>query len=127
MAFQTEFMSFPIQRGKEARSQEWMDALRQHHAECLQTLDREAMHFESIFRSELNGVTYLSWFSVQGTSGAHVATSPFAIDKLHLQFWDECVDRSLAPLEFQHVVDFIPPSVLAAIEDRDRHLPTTTA
>ena len=127
MAFQTELMSFPIKRGKEARAQEWMDALRQHHAECVQTLDREAMHFESIFRSELNGVTYLSWFSVQGTSGAHVVTSPFAIDKLHLQFWDECVDRSVSPLEFQHVVDFIPPSVLAAIEDRDRHLPTTTA
>jgi hypothetical protein len=72
MTFQTEFTSFPIKRGKEARAQERMGALRQHHAECVKTLDRESMHFESIFRSVLNGITYLSWLSVQGTAGAHV-------------------------------------------------------
>ena len=127
MAFEIEFMSFPIKRGKEARAQEWMDVLRQHHAECVETLDRESMHFESIFRSVLDGVTYLSWFSVQGTCGAHVASSPFAVDKLHIAFWEECVDRSVPPLKFEHVLSFIPPSVLAAIEDREQLLPPPAA
>jgi hypothetical protein len=123
MAFQTEFVSFPIKRGKEARAQEWMDALRQHHDECVKTLDREAMHFESIFRSVFDGVTYLSWFSVQDASGALVTSSPFTVDKLHMEFWEECVDRSVPPLTFEHVLSFIPPLVLAAIEDRKQSLP----
>jgi hypothetical protein len=122
MTFRTEFTSFPIKRGKEVRAQEWMEALRQHHAECVKTLDRESMHFETIFRSVLNGVTYLSWFSIQGTAGAHVASSPFDVDKLHLEFWEECVDRTGSPLTFEHVLSFVPPCVLAAIEDRDRLL-----
>jgi hypothetical protein len=116
MTFQTEFMSFPIKRGKEARAQEWIDALRQHPAECVKTLDRECMHLESIFRSVLNGVTYLSWFSVQGTAGAQVVSSRSQAPP------EECVDRSVYPIGFEHVVSFIPPSVLAAIEDRDRLL-----
>ncbi|HMW24036.1 MAG TPA: DUF6176 family protein [Burkholderiaceae bacterium] len=127
MTYKTEFMSFAIQRGKEARAQEWMDMLRQHHADCVKTLDREAMHFESIFRSAVNGVTYLSWFSVQGAAGAHVASSPFAVDQLHLAFWEECVDRSAPPLQFEHVISFIPPSVLAAIEDREQLISSTAA
>jgi hypothetical protein len=127
MAFQTEFISFPIKRGKETRAQEWMDVLRKHQRECVKTLDREAMHFESIFRSVFDGVTYLSWFSVQGTSGAHVTSSFFTVDKLHMEFWEECVDRSVPPLTFEHVLSFIPPSVLAAIEDREQSVPPTAA
>jgi hypothetical protein len=127
MAIETEFMSFPIRRGKEARAQEWMDVLRRHHAECVKTLDRESMHYESIFRSVLGGVTYLSWLSVQGSAGAHVATSPFAIDRLHMAFWDECVDRSLPPLRFEHIVSFVPPSVQAAIDERENTLPPAGA
>jgi hypothetical protein len=84
VAYQTELMSFPIKPGKESRAREWMDTLRVHHAECVATLDREAMHFESLFRSVADGVTHLSWFSVQGTAGAHVESSPFAIDLLHM-------------------------------------------
>ncbi len=125
MAFQTEFVSFPIKPGKEARAREWMEMLRQHQADCVKTLDREAMHFESIFRSTVQGVTYLSWFSVQGAAGAHPASSPFAVDKLHLAFWEECVDRSLPPLQFEHVISFIPPSVMAAIEEREAPVQST--
>jgi hypothetical protein len=115
----TEFMTFAVVPGKEARAQEWLQMLQARQSECVATLDREHMHFESIFRHEANGRLYLSWFSVQGPAGAHVASSEFEVDKLHMAFWKECIDASVPPVKHQHVVDFIPPAVAAAISARD--------
>jgi hypothetical protein len=82
MKYTTELMTFAVKIGKESRASEWMLALQSRQAECVEALEREAMHYESIFRSERDGRMYLSWFSVQGTEGAHVSTSPFEIEKL---------------------------------------------
>jgi Family of unknown function (DUF6176) len=118
----TELMSFAVKPGKEARAEEWMKLLVERQAECVQTLDREAMHYETIFKCRMGDRLVLSWFSVQGRKGAHVRSSPFEVDQLHMQFWDECIDRSVPPLTFEPVVSFVPPAVQAAIEHRDRSL-----
>jgi hypothetical protein len=118
----TEFMSFPVKLGKEQRAEVWLQTLVDHQDECVATLDREAMHFESIFRAEIDGRLYLSWFSVQGTSGAHVASSAFPIDKVHMEFWAECIDTAVPPVKHAHVVNFVPPPITEAIEARARSL-----
>jgi Family of unknown function (DUF6176) len=64
MAHGTELVAFPVKVGKE-RAQEWLQILDQRREECLATLDREAMHYECIFRTVIGGITYLAWFSVQ--------------------------------------------------------------
>lgn len=122
MPYTTELMTFAVKPGKEARADEWMCTLVQRRAECVDSLDREAMHFESIFKSERDGRMYLSWLSVQGAGGAHVKTSPLDIDAVHMAFWHECIDRDIAPQTFEHVVDFVPPSVEAAIVEREATL-----
>lgn len=118
MPYTTELMSFAVKPGKEARAEQWMQLLVERQAECVQTLDREAMHFESIFKCQMGERMVLSWLSVQGDKGAHVRSSPFAIDQLHMQFWEECIDRSVPPLKFEHVVSFLPTSIQAAIDQR---------
>lgn len=118
MTITTELMSFAVKPGKEARAEEWMKLLIARQAECVLTLDREAMHYETIFKCQMGERMVLSWFSVQGDKGAHVRSSPFEIDQLHLQFWEECIDRSVPPLKFEHVVSFVPPAVQATIEQR---------
>jgi hypothetical protein len=85
------------------------------------------MHFESIFRVEVDGRLYLSWFSVQGTTGAQMSSSSFAIDKLHMEFWAECIDSSAPPLKHQHVVNFVPAVIACAIQDRERTLANSAA
>ena len=122
MSYVTELMAFPVLPGKEARAAEWLDMLVARQPECVTTLDREAMHFESIFRVHIGGRLHLSWFSVQGETGSHVDSSPFDVDKLHLEFWRECIDSSAPPLKFTHVVNFVPPSIAEAIADRERML-----
>jgi Family of unknown function (DUF6176) len=122
MPYTTELMSFAVKPGKEARAEEWMKLLIERQAECNQTLDREAMHFETIFKCQMGERMVLSWFSVQGDKGAHVSSSPFPIDQLHMQFWQECIDPNVPPLKFEHVVNFLPPAVQAAIDVRDAAL-----
>ncbi len=119
MPYVTELMTFAVVPGKEVRAQEWLQMLQARQSECVATLDREHMHFESIFRHEANGRQYLSWFSVQGAAGAHVASSEFEVDRLHMAFWKECIDDSVPPVKHQHVLDFIPPEVAAAISARE--------
>jgi hypothetical protein len=122
MPYVTEFMSFPVRLGKEQRAELWLQTLVEHQAECVASLDRETMHFESIFRAEINGRLYLSWFSAQGTTGAPVKSSPLPIDKLHMEFWAECIDTSIPPNKHEHVVNFVPPSIAAAIQLREQSL-----
>ena len=127
MPYVTELVSFPVKAGKERRAEQWMRTLVERQAECVATLDREAMHFESIFRVEVGGRLYLSWFSVQGSTGAHVKSSPFPIDKLHMEFWDECIDSSEPPMEHSHVVNFVPAIIARAIQDREQTLADSAA
>ena len=120
----TELMSFAVKVGYEDKADEWMRLLVDRRVECVETLDREKMHYESIFKSVRDGRMYLSWFSVQGSTGEHVRGSPHPIDELHTQYWDLCIDRAVLPQKFEHVVSFVPPSVVHAI-DEHQSAPTT--
>ena len=122
MPYVTELMAFPVRPGKESRAAEWLAMLVARQPECVATLDREAMHFESIFQIHIAGRLHLSWFSVQGGAGAHVDSSPFDVDRLHMEFWRECIDSSAPALTFTHVVDFVPPAIAEAIAARERML-----
>ena len=122
MLYITELITFPVKQGKKARAEEWMHTLLARQAECVATLDREAMHFETIFRSQSNGRTYLSWFSVQEPSGESVHTSPLPIDTVHMEFWRECIDASVTPTKYEHIVNFIPAALAEAIAQRERTL-----
>ena len=119
MSYRTEFMTFTIKQGMEQEAEAWMRILTERQAECVQTLDRERMHHESIFKSELDGRMRLSWFTVHGPSGERLRSSPHPIDKLHLEYWDKCIDTESPPEVHQHVVTFLPDSIRAAFEARD--------
>ncbi|MGA0611237.1 DUF6176 family protein [Caldimonas sp. KR1-144] len=104
----TELVTFAIKPGKEARAEEWMRMLVERRDECIATLAREQMHYESIFRLWRDGRLYLTWFSVQGEAGERVEGSPFEVDRLHMAFWRECIDDEVPPTAHEHVVRFVP-------------------
>ncbi|HEY9814643.1 MAG TPA: DUF6176 family protein [Candidatus Obscuribacterales bacterium] len=86
---------------------------------CVDTLDRENMHFESMFKSFRNGRMDLSWFSVQSDGGATLDGSPHDIDQLHRDYWEECIDDQIPAEDLEYVVSFVPASIQAIIENRD--------
>jgi hypothetical protein len=119
MPYKTEFMTYTIKQGMEAEAEAWMRILIERRAECVQTLDRERMHYECIFKSFQNDRMCLSWLTVHGITGARLRGSPHPIDKLHLEFWDKCIDREVPVEKLQHVVTFLPASISRAMEARD--------
>jgi hypothetical protein len=111
----TELVSYAVRLGMESEAEVWLRVLQQRRAECVATLDREQMRYESIFKSQHGGRMYLSWFSIQGEGGSPIDSSPFEIDRLHLDYWDRCIDRAVSPIAFEHVVSFAPADVESAV------------
>lgn|SRR5262245_51334258 len=111
-----ELSRFRIKKNKSARVDEWLKTLNDNMCELLQTLDREQMRFEVIFREMIDGEEYLYWFSVQDESGEPVETSPFEIDRQHLEFHDECIDTSYGMRDAQPQVIMVPKRVAEAME-----------
>jgi hypothetical protein len=122
MTIKTNLMTFTVKAGMEAMAEEWLDVLVRRQAECVDTLDREKVHFETIFTSNRNGRMCISWFDVQGAGGEHVSNSPAEIDKIHLQYWYACIDTTIPPETFEHKVSFVPREVEDAIRRRDQSL-----
>jgi len=89
-----ELTRFRIAPGKAERVDQWMKELNRRREEAIDTMEREQMEIEIIFREEAGGEEFLYWFSIQGDGGAPVETSPHDLDKVHMTFWKECIDKA---------------------------------
>jgi len=106
-----ELSRFRVKSGKSERVDDWLAMLSTHIDEAVQTLEREQMKLEVIFREVIDGTDYLYWFSVQGEQGEPCKTSPFAIDARHIEFWDECIDEEYGRHDAQPQVVMVPEAV----------------
>jgi|SRR5579872_1660603 len=91
---QVELTRFRVLPGKTERVNAWMQMLNDHLPAVLLTLNDERMCVEAIFREVVGADEFLYWFTVQGEGGSSLAQSPHEVDRLHLAFWEECIDRS---------------------------------
>lgn len=109
-----ELTRFRVKPDKSDRVDAWMATLNARMDEVRATLEREQMLVEMIFRETIDGVEYLSWFSMQGESGEPVETSPHDLDRVHLEFWRDCIDPGFAPQEATPAVVMLPESIALA-------------
>lgn len=106
-----ELTRFKVKAGKSEAVNEWLKFLNDNMKDVLITLESEKMYIETIFREVLSGDEYLYWYSVQGTDGQGVEESEHWIDKRHLEYWDECIDKSFRPVDLSPEVVMIPERV----------------
>ncbi len=92
-----ELTRFRVKEGKSEKVNEWMKFLNDNMKDVLLTLEGEKMYVETILREELDGNEYLYWYSIQGEGGIEVEESNHYIDKKHLEYWDECIDKEFRP------------------------------
>ena len=100
-----------VKEGKSSRVDDWLKMLNDSMDEVIQTLDREQMKVEVIFREMINGEEYLYWFSVQGEAGEDVNASPFEVDRKHIAFHEECIDHAYGAHDAQPQVVMVPPKI----------------
>ncbi|MFJ7406875.1 MULTISPECIES: DUF6176 family protein [unclassified Lysinibacillus] len=102
-----ECTRYRVKQGKTEKVNEWLAFLNEHMDDVLVTLEGERMYVETIFREVLNEEEYLYWYVVQGTGGIDDETSEHWLDKKHIEYWDECIDKTFKPVELQTEVVMI--------------------
>lgn len=106
-----ELTRYKVKDGKSEKVDEWLKFLNDNMEDVLITLEGEKMYVETIFRETLDGNQYLYWYSVQGEGGIEVQESEHWIDKKHLEYWKECIDKSFRPVDLITEVVMIPEKV----------------
>lgn len=106
-----ELTRFKVKKGKSKVVDEWLSFLNDNMNETLLTLEAEKMYVETIFREVLNGDEYLYWYSVQGVGGQEVEDSESFIDKKHLEYWEECIDKKFKAVDLKTEVVMIPTQI----------------
>ena len=70
----------------EDEAQRWMQMLNDRECEAVQTLERERVALEVVFRERDGDGDWLVWVMVHGEQGESIDDSPFEIDRDHLAF-----------------------------------------
>ena len=124
----TGFTIFRVKTGKEERANEWLELLVDRREDCIATLQREAMYYESIFQTNFQGRMFLAWFSVQGKLNNDVRDSEHEKDQLHISFFDECLEiDAWEPIDMEHVITFVPPQIEKVVCELDMQSQTQNA
>jgi len=111
-----ELTRFKVKDGKTDKVEEWLNFLNENMKDVLITLEKEKMYVETIFKETFDGVEYLYWYSVEGENGQDVEDSEHWIDKKHLEYWEECIDSSVAPVDIDTRVVMIPEKIRSAMK-----------
>ena len=111
-----ELSRFRVRKGKSEVVDKWMNFLNENMEEVLLTLDGEKMYVETIFREKCDDEEYLYWYSIQGENGRRVEESDSWIDKKHLEYWDECIDKNYH-VEMSMQVSMIPHHIANLMMD----------
>ena len=72
----------------EREAERWMQMLNDRREEAVQTLERERVAIEIVFRERDDDGDWLVWVMLQGEAGASIEDSPFQIDRDHADFAD---------------------------------------
>ena len=116
-----ELTRFRIKPDKLSRVDEWLKTMNDRIDECVETLEREKMYVEVVFRERYKGEEFLYWFSIQHDSGEPLDTSPHEIDKIHRSFGEECIDLTYGAVEPLPQVVMIPKRVAEAMDWQKPH------
>ena len=99
--------------------EDWIQFEHAHHAETVETLEREKMYFEAIFRDRVNQKDVIYWLAINGEGGGTGETSPLEIDKKYDQFERETLKKG-SRQELSTEYFLVPEFVTRAITQHER-------
>jgi Family of unknown function (DUF6176) len=84
---------YEMNPGKADRFDEWMRFLESQNPAVLQSLERERMYVEGIFRDRERDKEVVYWLTVAAEGGGTSSDSPLEIDKAHMAFLREVIKK----------------------------------
>jgi hypothetical protein len=91
-----------------------MRMLNDRCSEAVQTLERERVAVEAVFRERDEHGDWLVWVMIEGEGGESIADSPFEIDRDHAAFVTRCTLPNRRELEPQLLL--MPQPVRDAVQ-----------
>ncbi|CAD2078959.1 DUF6176 family protein [Phocicoccus pinnipedialis] len=91
-----ELTKFRVKPGKSDVVDEWINYIHESMDGVMKNLEGDKIYVETIFREAFNDVEYLYWYSMQDKIAAE--SEPISpIDEKHLEYFDECIDKTFRP------------------------------
>jgi len=102
-----ELTKFKVKEGKSEVVDEWIEYMRDNMEDVLLNLEGEKMYVETIFREVFMDVEYLYWYSIQSDEDGEKIDDTY-LDEKHLEYMEECIDKTFRPAEMQAEVVMLP-------------------
>lgn len=102
-----ELTKFKVKEGKSEVVDEWIEYMRDNMEDVLLNLEGEKMYVETIFREVFMDVEYLYWYSIQSDENGEKIDDTY-LDEKHLEYMEECIDKTFRPAEMQAEVVMLP-------------------
>ena len=110
---------FRLQADKLTEFDRWIRFEHEHHEETLETLEREKMYAEAIFRDPFADPATIYWLEIRGPKGESVSTSPLPIDREYELFMsDTLVPHSGITMNPEYVL--VPRFISNAIAQHEK-------
>lgn len=105
---------FRLNRDSMAVYEDWIKWQHNQHQAIVETLEREKMYVEAVFRDTVNQPDYIYWLAVNGEGGEHYTTSNLAVDKIHSEYMKKILvkgSRVVLKTEFTLLPAFIEKNI----------------
>jgi hypothetical protein len=109
-----ELTKYRVKEGKSELVDEWIDYMHNDMDDVLMNLEGEKMFVETIFREAFNDVEYLYWYSVQ-EEASDIQISESDLDKKHIEYWEQCIDKTFRPEDMKAEIVMIPERIREAM------------
>ena len=117
-----ELTKYRVKEGKSELVDEWIDYMHNDMDDVLMNLEGEKMFVETIFREAFNDVEYLYWYSVQ-EEASDIQISESDLDKKHIEYWEQCIDKTFRPEDMKAEIVMIPERIREAMHyDKNKQM-----
>lgn len=95
-----ELTKVRIKDGKGDRVGDWFEYINETRDDVALTFAGDRVYVESMFRITEEESDFIYWYTLAAGDEDDVKFDDAKVDKIHLQFWDECIDKKYRPRNY---------------------------
>lgn len=93
-----ELTKLRIKEGKGDRVDDWFEYINETREDVALTFAGDKVYVETMFRVQEEEFEYIYWYTLAADE-EHIVDEN-KVDKTHLEFWDECIDKKYRPRNY---------------------------
>lgn len=95
-----ELTKVRIKDGKGDRVDDWFEYINETREDVVLTFAGDKVFVESMFRISEDESEYIYWYTLAADDEDEMNIDDAKVDRIHLDFWDECIDKKYRPRNY---------------------------